>query len=69
MRNGWPNFVFMYYVVECHCFGLNWKNVYCSLNGKNCSTLWLNGISLAVFGIGGAMFCVPALADMNDSAL
>ena len=43
--------------------------VYCSLNGKNCSTLWLNGISLAVFGIGGAMFCVPALADMNDSAL
>jgi len=33
------------------------------------STLWLNGISLAVFGIGGAMFCIPALPDMNDSAL
>jgi len=33
------------------------------------STLWLNGISLAVSGIGDAMFCVPALADMNTSAL
>jgi len=32
------------------------------------SSLWLNGIALAILGIGVGPLCVPALADMNLSA-
>eukprot|EP00794_Sanderia_malayensis_P011822 gene11822-13046_t len=33
------------------------------------STLWLNGVALAVLGIGVGPFLVPGLSDMNDSAV
>ena len=32
------------------------------------SSLWLNGIALAILGIGVGPLCVPALSDMNLSA-